>query len=118
MLLAAAALAAGAGASPVPLIIDTDAGFDVDDVGAVCIVRPTPTPPLSPRPGGHAGPVPRFRRPADESAVQGNALEDLGEANIIAVGHTNGFVKGIGGVSTLMHHCTEPPCPRAFCTAC
>ena len=42
MLLAAAALAAGAGASPVPLIIDTDAGFDVDDVGAVCIVRPTP----------------------------------------------------------------------------
>ena len=46
--------------------------------------------------------------------MQGNALEDLGEANIIAVGHTNGFVKGIGGVSTLMHHCTEPPCPRAL----
>ena len=36
--------------------------------------------------------------------MQGNALEDLGEANIVAVGHTNGFVKGIGGVSTLMHH--------------
>jgi len=45
---------------PVPLIIDTDAGFDVDDVGAVCI---------------------------------GNALMDAGEANIIAVGHTNGYDK-------------------------
>jgi hypothetical protein len=31
-------------------------------------------------------------------------LEDLGEAKLIAVGHTNGFPKGIGGVSTLMHH--------------
>ena len=66
MLLAAAALAAGAGASPVPLIIDTDAGFDVDDVGAVCIVRPTGTPhasgPLAPhtlpcRPWGGGGAV-------------------------------------------------------------
>eukprot|EP00729_Bicosta_minor_P007225 gene7225-31713_t len=55
---------------PVPLIIDTDAGFDVDDVGAVCI---------------------------------GNALMDAGEANIIAVGHTNGYDKGIGAISTLMH---------------
>ena len=34
----------------------------------------------------------------------GNVLEDLGEAKLIAVGHTNGFPKGIGGVSTLMHH--------------
>jgi hypothetical protein len=28
----------------------------------------------------------------------------MGEAKLIAVGHTNGFAKGIGGVSTLMHH--------------
>jgi hypothetical protein len=32
-----------------------------------------------------------------------NALADNGEAEILAVGHTNGFVKGIGAVSTLMH---------------
>ena len=30
-------------------------------------------------------------------------MADNGECEIIAVGHTNGFVKGIGGVSTLMH---------------
>jgi purine nucleosidase len=59
-----------AAAAPVPLIIDTDAGFDVDDVGAVCL---------------------------------GNALQDNGETEIIAVGHTNGYVKGIGAVSALMH---------------
>ena len=56
-------------AAPVKLIIDTDAGFDVDDVGAISI---------------------------------GNALQDSGEAEIVAVGHTNGFTKGIGGVSALM----------------
>jgi hypothetical protein len=55
--------------TPTKLIIDTDAGFDVDDVGAVCL---------------------------------GNALQDNGEAEIIAIGHTNGYVKGIGGVSALM----------------
>ena len=58
-----------AAAAPVKLIIDTDAGFDVDDVGAISI---------------------------------GNALQDSGEAEIVAVGHTNGFTKGIGGVSALM----------------
>ena len=47
--------------APVRLLIDTDAGFDVDDVGAICVA---------------------------------NALQDNGEAEIIAVGHTNGFVKG------------------------
>ena len=52
------------------LIIDTDAGFDVDDVGAVCLA---------------------------------NALADNGETEIVAVGHTNGYDKGIGAVSTLMH---------------
>ena len=46
-----------------------DAGFDVDDVGAVCLA---------------------------------NALQDNGETDIIAVGHTNGYVKGIGAVSALM----------------
>ena len=56
--------------SPVKLIIDTDAGFDVDDVGAVCLA---------------------------------NALADNGETEIVAVGHTNGYDKGIGAVSTLMH---------------
>eukprot|EP01052_Picozoa_sp_SAG31_P033830 SAG31_NODE_3874_length_3794_cov_2.431818_5_plen_90_part_00 len=44
------ALLSAASAPAVPLIIDTDAGFDVDDVGAVCV---------------------------------GNALADLGEADII-----------------------------------
>eukprot|EP01047_Picozoa_sp_COSAG01_P065208 COSAG01_NODE_8768_length_2665_cov_25.306703_2_plen_296_part_00 len=58
------------GAAPVKLLIDTDAGFDVDDVGAVCLA---------------------------------NALADNGEAEIVAVGHTNGYNKGIGSVSTLMH---------------
>ena len=57
-------------AAPVRLIIDTDAGFDVDDVGAIGIA---------------------------------NALADNNECIIIAIGHTNGFSKGIGGVSTLMH---------------
>ena len=60
--------AAATTVAPVPLIIDTDAGFDVDDVGAVCL---------------------------------GNALQDNGETEIIAVGHTNGYVKGIGAVSAL-----------------
>ena len=54
---------------PIRLIVDTDAGFDVDDVGAIGVA---------------------------------NALMDAGEATIIAVGHTNGFPIGIGGVSTLM----------------
>ena len=62
-------------AAPVKLIIDTDAGFDVDDVGAISI---------------------------------GNALQDSGEAEIVAVGHTNGFTKGIGGVSALM--VSDLPC--------
>jgi hypothetical protein len=53
----------------VRLIVDTDAGFDVDDVGAIGVA---------------------------------NALMDAGEAEIIAIGHTNGFPIGIGGVSTLM----------------
>ena len=56
------------GDSPVKLIVDTDAGFDVDDIGALAVA---------------------------------NALQDLGECDIIAVGHTNGFSKGIGGVSTI-----------------
>lgn len=62
--------AASTAASPVRLIVDTDAGFDVDDVGALGVA---------------------------------NALADAGECEIIAVGHTNGFIKGIGAVSTLMH---------------
>jgi hypothetical protein len=61
---------AAAAAAPVKLLIDTDAGFDVDDVGAVCLA---------------------------------NALQDNGEAEIVGVGHTNGYNKGIGSVSTLMH---------------
>ena len=56
-------------AAPVKLIVDTDAGFDVDDVGAISVA---------------------------------NALQDAGEAEIIAVSHTNGFIKGIGAVSSLM----------------
>ena len=56
--------------SPIRLIIDTDAGFDVDDVAAIAVA---------------------------------NALADNGECEIIAIGHTNGFSKGIGAVSTLMH---------------
>ena len=39
-------------------IIDTDAGFDVDDIGAITVA---------------------------------NALEDLGEVEIIAISHTNGY---------------------------
>ena len=46
-----------------------DAGFDVDDVGAVCLT---------------------------------NALQNNSDTTIIAVGHTNGYVKGIGAVSALM----------------
>ena len=57
-------------ASKVKLIVDTDAGFDVDDVGAIAVA---------------------------------NALQDAGECEIVAVSHTNGFDKGIGAVSTLMH---------------
>ena len=33
------ALAVFAAATPIPLIIDTDLGFDVDDVGAVCLAN-------------------------------------------------------------------------------
>jgi len=33
-----------------------------------------------------------------------NALEDLGEARILAIVHNTSFDKGIGAVSTLMHH--------------
>ena len=70
MLLAASTLVTTLiAATPVRLIVDTDAGFDVDDVGAIGVA---------------------------------NALADNGECEIIAIGHTNGFVKGIGGVSTLM----------------
>ena len=38
-ILSLAALAAFANADAVPLIIDTDMGFDVDDFGAVCIAN-------------------------------------------------------------------------------
>jgi hypothetical protein len=54
---------------PRHLLIDTDAGFDVDDVGALCIA---------------------------------NALADRGEIDIIAVAHTNAFVKGVGAISALL----------------
>ena len=60
----------GSTANSKQINILTDAGFDVDDVGAVCLA---------------------------------NALADNGEAEIVAVGHTNGYNKGIGSVSTLMH---------------
>ena len=53
------------------LIIDTDAGFDVDDIGAITVA---------------------------------NALADLGEVDIIAISHTNGYIKGIGAVSTVMKY--------------
>jgi hypothetical protein len=68
--LAAAALYRHDELIPVKLIIDTDAGLDVDDVVAICV---------------------------------GNALVDNGEAELIALAHTNGFDKGIGGVSSIMH---------------
>jgi len=58
-------------AKPVPLIIDTDMGFDVDDVGSVCL---------------------------------GNALMDLGEADILAVVHDTGYYYGIGAVSVINHY--------------
>lgn len=71
LLLAAIAATSTANASKVvKLIIDTDAGFDVDDVGAIAVA---------------------------------NALQDAGECEIVAVSHTNGFDKGIGAVSALMH---------------
>ena len=54
---------------PVRLIVDTDAGFDVDDIGALAVA---------------------------------NALQDNGECEIIAVGHTNGYDLGVGAVSTIM----------------
>ena len=38
-IVSSAALAAYAAADAVPLIIDTDMGFDVDDVGAVCMAN-------------------------------------------------------------------------------
>ena len=68
---AANAINAAPPASPplVPLIVDTDAGFDVDDIGALSVA---------------------------------NALADAGEAEIIAVGHTNGYALGIGAVSAVM----------------
>jgi hypothetical protein len=59
-LLQAAVVLASAAASPIKLIIDTDAGFDVDDVGAISVA---------------------------------NALQDNGEVEIVAVGHTNGLVR-------------------------
>lgn len=56
--------------APTPqLIIDTDIGAFVDDVGAICTA---------------------------------NALQDLGEADIIAVVHDTGFIKGVGGISALL----------------
>ena len=66
-----ALLVALAASAPVKLIIDTDAGFDVDDVGALCIA---------------------------------NALQDQGEAEILAVAHTNGFAPGIGAVAAVMQY--------------
>lgn len=56
--------------APVPLIIDTDMGFDVDDVGAVCAAH---------------------------------ALEQSGEARILAIVHDTGYAKGIGAVSAINH---------------
>ena len=53
---------------PVKLIIDTDIGFDVDDVGSICIA---------------------------------NALQDLGEAEILAVVHDTGFKHGVGAISSI-----------------
>lgn len=54
----------------VPIIIDTDMSFDVDDVGAVCMAH---------------------------------ALHDLGEARLLAIGHSSGYPQGIGAASVLAH---------------
>jgi hypothetical protein len=54
--------------APVKLIIDTDMGMDVDDVGSICIA---------------------------------NALQDLGEAEILAIVHDTGFRLGVGPISSI-----------------
>ena len=55
-------------ADQVKLIIDTDMGFDVDDVGSICIA---------------------------------NALQDLGEVDILAIVHDTGFKLGVGAISSI-----------------
>ena len=72
LLLSPALLAAAASADgPVQLIIDTDLGFDVDDVGAISVAF-------------HA--------------------QDIGLADIKAILHNTGFVKGIGGVDAVANY--------------
>ena len=66
---------------------------------------------LRQRTGAHSGGRGNSNRQHVAAAVCiGNVLEDLGEAKLIAVGHTNGFPKGIGGVST--HHARCDMCCR------
>ena len=69
--LAAVATTNTASSAPVPLIIDTDMDFDVDDVAAVC---------------------------------SAHALQDRGEAEILAIVHNTGYPGGIGAVSVLNHY--------------
>ncbi len=119
----------GLAAPPVPLIIDTDAGFDVRALESLpsthpfrsscelwrcntdwalceCALRMHSANALCDCTLRLSRCIcPHCTQVDDVGAVCiGNALEDMGEAKLIAVGHTNGFAKGIGGVSTLMHH--------------
>ena len=108
-------------ALPTKLIIDTDAGFDVDDVGTFANVAcrhanthctsevaklHTVSQPSHTRTNAFSRTVSvdfRCARMHAGAVCIANALADNGEAEIVAVGHTNGYVKGIGAVSTLMH---------------
>ena len=108
----AAAFAASTRGGPVKLLIDTDAGFDVDDVGAICMAtlcRTTARLTIGKTVILLTPPIP-IEAPNKGTLTWGcqqmtvSPTATLGEAEIVAVGHTNGFDLGIGGVSTLMHY--------------
>ena len=64
----------------VPIIFDTDMDFDVDDVGALCLIHALQVPPLPLLP------------------------QDLGEAELVAVVHNVGYPTAIGAVSVINHY--------------
>ena len=72
-ILSQAALVALSTANPVPLIIDTDLGFDVDDTGAVCIANELMT-----------------RGEADILAIVHNTGFKLGIAGVSSINHYYG----------------------------
>ena len=72
------------------MILDTDMDFDVDDVGALCLV--------------HSLQVAIYFTLHFRSKLDDYSLQDLGEVELLAVVHSTGYPTAIGAVSVINHY--------------